>query len=45
MRHQLHTEIEIDAPTETVWETLTKLENYPNWNPFIVSAEGTVAVG
>ena len=45
MRHELHSEIEIEAPPETVWATLTDLERYAEWNPFIVSAEGDVAVG
>ena len=45
MRHQLHTEIEIDASPEIVWNILTQLELYSDWNPFIVSAEGDVAVG
>ena len=45
MRHELHTQIDIDAAPETVWDILTDLARYPDWNPFIVSAEGQVAVG
>lgn len=45
MRHELLTEIDIDAPPETVWSILTALEDYPDWNPFVVSAVGSVAVG
>lgn len=45
MRHQLHTEIDIDSPPEIVWDFLTDLDAYPDWNPFIVSAEGVVGVG
>ena len=45
MHHELRTEIEIDAPVEAVWETLTDLTAYPEWNTFIVSAEGRAAVG
>lgn len=45
MAHELHTEIEIAAPPETVWEILTDLGVYPEWNPFITSSEGVVAVG
>ena len=45
MHHELRTEIEIAAPVETVWETLTDLSAYPDWNPFIVSAEGRPEVG
>jgi len=36
---------EIDAPAETVWEALTDLPRYHEWNPFIRSASGTPAVG
>lgn len=45
MHHELHTEVEIAAPIDAVWETLTDLATYPEWNPFIVSAEGRVGVG
>ncbi|HUW01644.1 MAG TPA: SRPBCC domain-containing protein [Acidimicrobiales bacterium] len=45
MQHRLHTDIDIDAPPEVVWEILTDLEHYGDWNPFIESASGTVAVG
>ena len=45
MHHELHTEVEIGAPIEVVWETLTDLAAYPDWNPFIVSAEGRAEVG
>jgi len=30
----LHTEIEIDAPPEIVWEHLTDFGEYPTWHPF-----------
>lgn len=39
------TEIEIAAPAATVWNILTDLEHYHNWNPFIIRSEGKVAVG
>ncbi len=45
MAHTLHTEIEIDAAPETVWAILTDLDAYPDWNPFITSSVGTIAVG
>ena len=45
MQHDLHTEIDIDATPETVWNVLTDLDGYSDWNPFITSAAGNVAVG
>lgn len=45
MAHHLHTEIEIDAAPAKVWDILTDLADYPEWNPFITSSTGTVAVG
>lgn len=42
---QLRTEIEIDAPALRVWTTLTELGRYPEWNPFLSSLEGELAVG
>ena len=45
MHHELHTEIDIDAPTEVVWQVLTDLDHYPEWNPFITSADGRPEVG
>lgn len=45
MHHDLHTEVDIDASPEAVWSVLTNLGDYPDWNPFVTSAEGTVEVG
>ena len=45
MHHELHTRVEIDAPVDAVWNTLIDLSGYREWNPFIVSSEGQVAVG
>lgn len=45
MNHALHTEIEIDATPEAVWEVLTDLDAYADWNPFVVSSSGTVGEG
>jgi hypothetical protein len=42
MHHELHTEINIDAPPEIVWEILTDLGQ---WNPFITSSVGQPEVG
>ena len=45
MKHQLHTEIEIDATPAEVWAVLTDLDGYAEWNPFVVSSAGKAAVG
>jgi hypothetical protein len=42
---ELRTEIEIQASPEKVWQILTNLEEYPQWNPFIHHAIGTATVG
>jgi hypothetical protein len=41
----LHTEIDIAAPAQRVWDLLTDLAAYPAWNPFIREAEGAVQEG
>lgn len=45
MHHELHTEIDIDATPEQVWQVLTGLDRYAEWNPFIVSSVGKIVVG
>ena len=45
MRYHLTTDIEIDAPPETVWEVLIDLDSYSSWNPFVISSQGIPAVG
>lgn len=45
VHHELHTEVEIAAPALVVWESLTDLAAYEDWNPFIVSARGRAEVG
>lgn len=35
----------INASAERVWEVLTDLARYPEWNPQITSATGTLAPG
>lgn len=42
---QLRTEVEIDAPVERVWDVLTDIAAYHEWNPFITSIHGELAVG
>jgi hypothetical protein len=41
----ISTVVEIDAPPTRVWRVLVDLPAYREWNPFIVEASGTVAVG
>jgi hypothetical protein len=42
---QLHTEIQINASAQTVWNILTDFNKYPEWNPFIRSFQGDVSEG
>jgi hypothetical protein len=42
---ELRTEIEIQASPDKVWQVLTNLDKYPDWNPFIHHAIGTAKVG
>ena len=42
---ELHTEIEIDASAERVWDILTDFASYPQWNPFIRRISGELQVG
>jgi hypothetical protein len=45
MKKELRTEIEIQASPEKVWQILTDLDRYPEWNPFIHHAIGKAEVG
>jgi len=45
MNRSIKTEIVINAPAERVYQTLTDLADYENWNPFIVKSEGTAEKG
>ena len=38
----LHTQIDIDAPAERVWDTLTNIAEYSIWNRFIPHLAGTI---
>lgn len=38
-------EIIINAPIDVVWGHLTDFSRYPEWNPFIIRAEGNLAEG
>jgi len=41
----LQTRIDIDAPVDVVWKTLTDTAEYAAWNPFIKHLEGDLVVG
>lgn len=45
MKKRINTEIIINASAETVWNILTDLAAYPEWNPFIIKIEGTFQKG
>lgn len=45
MAKELKTQIRIEASPVQVWAVLTDFEKYPDWNPFIKSLTGKVAVG
>lgn len=42
---KVRTEVRVAAPVETVWEVLTAFEEYEQWNPFIVNANGIAKKG
>ncbi len=45
MRREYRTHVDISARAERVWEVLTDLESYKNWNPFILRARGRLREG
>jgi len=42
---RIRTEIEIDAPPAAVWDVLTALEAYEQWNPHLPRASGALREG
>lgn len=42
MALEIKTEIVINATPEKVWSVFSKFEDYPNWNPFILSLTGEI---
>jgi hypothetical protein len=45
MAKQLRTQVDVDATPERVWQVLTDFAAYPQWNPFMVRAEGDARRG
>lgn len=45
MGRTINTAIDIDAAPARVWEVLTDLAAFGEWNPFIVSANGSLEAG
>lgn len=37
--------IDLQAPIELVWAVLSNIDSYPEWNPLIPRAVGTLAPG
>src|ERR1700690_544016 len=44
-RMELNSEIEIKAAPETVWNLLTDVSRFPEWNPFIRRLRGELKAG
>lgn len=44
MQH-IATHVDVDAPPAVVWDCLSDLASYPDWNPHVVSATGTLEEG
>jgi hypothetical protein len=42
---ELRTEIKIQAAPEKVWQVISELDKYPEWNPFIHHAIGKIKMG
>lgn len=45
MPQKIQTTIDIDASPDVVWDVVTDLERYAEWNPLITSSAGVVEVG
>ncbi|TNE78648.1 MAG: SRPBCC domain-containing protein [Bacteroidetes bacterium] len=45
MQKNLITSIDLAFTPEQVWEVLTQLEKYGEWNPFIIRSSGKIRVG
>jgi hypothetical protein len=45
MRHQIHTQIDIEATPDEVYAVVADVAAYPEWNPTIVETDGTGELG
>ena len=45
MKFTIDKTVDIDAPASIVWEVITDLAAYPQWNPFCVECESTLKPG
>jgi hypothetical protein len=45
MTKEIKTEILINASPEKVWKVFADFQDYPKWNPFILSISGAAEVG
>lgn len=45
MMSEIRTSIVIEAPPSAVWNVLSDFDSYPEWNPFVRSIAGSLAVG
>jgi len=45
MGKSIETRVTINAPASRVWQVLTALDKYKEWNPFIVGVEGKLQEG
>ncbi|MCR9171399.1 MAG: SRPBCC domain-containing protein [bacterium] len=45
MKYHINTSININANINTVWNTFTQFDDYPNWNSFIKSVQGNIQEG
>jgi hypothetical protein len=42
---EIHSRIQVDAPSERVWGVLIDFQNYRRWNPFIYDITGEARIG
>lgn len=45
MARRIRFEMSVDASAETVWDVVSDLPRYGEWNPFVIEASSSFAVG